>query len=205
MLERLIEPLLSFLAPHLCLGCSQEGEILCSGCIDLLPDVPSAPQPASLKRLQIVTSYEFIAEQLLHEYKFERRYGAHRPIAQALSGLDFPANTLLVPVPTATSRMRMRGHDHTLTITRRLSQLSGLPYTRLLERTGQQRQTGKNRHDRLTQLAGAFELRTHVPEDTPIVLVDDVVTTGATLDACARVLYKAGAKQISAVAFARKE
>lgn len=205
MLERLIEPLLSLLAPHLCLGCGREGALLCSRCLALLPDAPTMQQLASLQRLQVVTPYEFVAEQLLHAYKFERRYSAHRPIAQALSALDFPADALLVPVPTATSRVRTRGHDHALTITRRLSQLTNVPYAQLLERTGQQRQTGKNRHDRLTQLIDAFKLRTPAPKDVHIVLVDDVVTTGATLDACARVLRKAGAKQISAVAFARKE
>lgn len=205
MLERLLDPLFSLLAPHLCLGCGLEGALLCSDCQELLPQASPPAPPTGVRHLQVATPYEFVGEALLHAYKFERGYGAHRAIAGALARLDFPAGALLVPVPTATSRVRQRGHDHMLTITRRLSKLTGLPHQQLLTRSGQQRQTGKSRRERQTQLAGAYELRGSLPKSTHIVLVDDVVTTGATLEACARALRKAGAKQISAIAFARKE
>lgn len=221
MLERLIDPLLATLAPHVCLACQREGALLCADCLTLLPDVEpscyrcgrsgswevcdSCREHVALRRVEVMTPYESFAEALLEAYKFERAYSAHRQIAQVLAGAMLPEGALLVPVPTITNHVRQRGYDHAQLITQRLSKLTGLPTAQLLERTNQVSQTGKKRVERLSQLHGAIILRTAPPKDVKIVLIDDVITTGATLEQCARVLRTAGVKQISAIAFARKE
>jgi ComF family protein len=219
MLERLIDPLLASVAPHVCLACQREGALLCTDCVALLSDIePSCyrcerigswkvceqcREHVALRRVQIMTPYESFAEALLQAYKFERVYNAHRQIAQVLTSAPYPKSSLLVPVPTITDHVRQRGYDHALKITQRLGKLTGLPTAQLLERTNQVSQTGKKRAERLSQLDGAIALRRTPPKNVKIVLIDDVMTTGATLEQCARVLRAAGVKQISAVAFAR--
>lgn len=75
----------------------------------------------------------------------------------------------------------------------------------LLSRLGQTRQVGSKREQRLTQLSDAFRaLRPDVIRNAQILLVDDVVTTGGTLEAAANVLRQAGASRIDAVVFAQK-
>lgn len=221
MLERLIDLLLASVAPHICLACQREGDLLCADCLALLPDIePSCyrcdrtgswdvcsqcREHVALGRVQAMTPYESFAEALLRAYKFERGYSAHRQIAQVLASALLPSDALLVPVPTITNHVRWRGYDHALLITQRLSKLTGLHHMRLLERTNQVSQTGKKRAERLSQLDGALVLRKLPPKNAKIVLIDDVMTTGATIEQCAQVLRAAGIRDISALVFARAE
>lgn len=220
MLERLIDPLLASVAPHACLACQREGALLCADCLALLPDMEpscyhcgrigswnvcdSCLEHVALRRVQAMTPYESFAEALLQAYKFERAYSAHRQIAQVLAHASLPSDTLLVPVPTITNHVRQRGYDHAYIITQRLSKLTGRPCAQLFERTNQVSQTGQKRAERLGQLDGAIALCNAPPENVKIVLIDDVMTTGATLEQCAKVLHGAGVTDISALVFARK-
>lgn len=115
-----------------------------------------------------------------------------------------PPNAVLVPVPTATSRVRQRGYDQAILLARALSHETGIPLRRYLKRVGQTHQVGSGREQRLRQLTRAFELRKeiHAHEQT-IILVDDVLTTGATLERAAQALHSAGVLRIQAVTFAQ--
>lgn len=112
-----------------------------------------------------------------------------------------PDNVVLVPVPTATGRVRQRGYDQALLLTKELSRHTGLPYRKLLTRRGQAHQVGADRTTRKQQLAGAYAAKS--AKGLRVVLIDDVMTTGATLEAAASVLQKAGASQIDALTFAQ--
>lgn len=149
----------------------------------------------------VATPYESFAEQLVHAYKFERVYAAHRSIVAALPAIS--GKVLIVPVPTITNHVRQRGYDHAYLLAKRYARLHGRACERLLRRSGQIQQTGKSRNERLRQLKGVFALRKPLVKDTHIVLVDDVMTTGATLEQCAQVLRKGGAASVRAVVFAR--
>lgn len=150
----------------------------------------------------VVTPYESFAERVIHSYKFERAYAAHDPLARALPR-NASEHVLVVPVPTITSHIRQRGYDHARILAKRYAKLCALPCRPLLHRGGQLSQTGKDRATRLKQLEGVFALRGVVPKGAHILLVDDVMTTGATLEQCAKVLRRGGAASVSAVVFAR--
>lgn len=113
-------------------------------------------------------------------------------------------NYLVVPLPTATSRVRQRGYDQARLIAKALAARMKLPYSDCLARIGQAHQVGANRQRRLEQLEGAYRLkRSAVVAGRHVLLVDDVMTTGASLDAASQILLRAGVKTVDAATFAR--
>ena len=112
----------------------------------------------------------------------------------------------LVPVPLHRARRRRRGFNQAEELARALGERRELPVADCLERTaGSARatQVGRDRDDRLAALAGSIRLRPGAPVPLRPVLVDDVVTTGATLAACAAALAAEGVREVRAVAYAR--
>jgi ComF family protein len=123
-----------------------------------------------------------------------------------------PAGITLVPVPLHPRRLRSRGYNQAAAIADALARRAGLEVADCLARTGPPvTQVGRDRSERRAGPAGAIEARTAAPalsaegSATPerVLLVDDVVTTGATLAACRAALLAAGSVEVAAVAFAR--
>ena len=117
----------------------------------------------------------------------------------------------LVPVALHTSRARARGFNQSALLARELGALFQLPAHDLLRRTRRTPpQVGLNLKDRRKNVRQAFEInrnlwRKHDLDGARILLIDDVFTTGATLDECARVLTKAGASAVGALTIARQQ
>jgi ComF family protein len=148
-----------------------------------------------------------MAKELTRRFKFHYARAAARPIAQLMSeALPFFArDTIIVHIPTATVRRRQRGFDQAELLARQLARSQHLLQAALLARQGQSRQVGATREQRLQQLINGFHPRKpYLIKGAHILLVDDVTTTGATLEAAAKVLKQAGAKRIDAVVFAQK-
>ncbi len=111
---------------------------------------------------------------------------------------------MLVPVPTARSRARRRGYDQAELLAAALARRTGLALARCLTRVrGDDPQVGRSRAARLAALSGAFAPRPGVEPPARALLVDDVVTTGATFAACAEALHVAGCREVAALAYAR--
>lgn len=157
-----------------------------------------------LRKVWVATEYTGVAKELLYVLKFGRARAGATPIARHITSVlpDLPKDTLVTYVPTDTRRIRQRGYDQAELIAREIARLKGLGCRRLLTRTTHTRQVGATRAVRLKQLETAFLTTRHIPAH--ILLVDDVVTTGATLEAIAAVLRQAGARHVDAVVFAQK-
>jgi ComF family protein len=218
----LIDKLLSHIAPHDCLNCSAEGALLCADCTHLLTPVPAAcyrcrrlsdtaktcdscRNHSELFAVKVATRYHGLAKDLVWQLKFQGAQAAAREIAEQLVGsLPQLEGFVIVPVATATSRIRQRGYDQATLIARALAARTGLPYVAALRRSGQHHQLGSGRQQRLSQLQEAYRVvRPLALKDQHVILIDDVLTTGATLEAAAKAIKAAGAKRVSGLVFAR--
>jgi predicted amidophosphoribosyltransferase len=110
----------------------------------------------------------------------------------------------LVPVPVHAAHRRRRGLAHAHLLADALHSRTGLPVADCLERIGDPRpQVGRGRRQRLAGPAGAIAVRAGAEAPPRALLVDDVVTTGATIAACAQALRAGGARSVRAIAYAR--
>ncbi len=223
---RLIERTFRALAPHDCLNCGQEGSLLCNWCsLDSIEPLPAQcyrcqrlsqdsrvcqrcrPQ-TRLNYVWVRTVYDNLAKQLVYELKFNRKQDAATVIAQLLKdSLPYLApDTIIVHIPTSSRHIRQRGYDQANIIASQLALKLNRKHLTLLGRLGNARQVGNTRQTRLTQLRGAFRpLKGNLIRGAHILLIDDVLTTGGTLEAAAATLKKAGAKQVDAAVFARTQ
>jgi ComF family protein len=162
---------------------------------------------SNLVSVNVVTPYAGTAKDLLWSLKFERAQAAADLIGKRLAELyayAMPDDALIVPAPTARKRVRARGYDQAALIARSLARHSGVTYAPLLMRFGSQEQKGAGRQQRHDQLQSAFRVRDMKRvQGARIILVDDVITTGATLEEAAATLKAAGARTVGALAFAR--
>lgn len=226
---KLIDQVLSAIAPVQCVACGRDGHALCLSCAGNIEQLP--PRCAGCKALSdgfrtcsscrwlgihsvfVATRYEGVAEKLVHMYKFTCVRQTVTPVVAIMHGADtrFSGEVIFCPLPTANPRIRLRGFDHAMLMTREYWR--GLPSEErarssvkaLLRRTTNTRQLGSSRTQRIQQAKDAFELKdASMVGGRSIVLVDDVVTTGASLAGAAAALKAAGAKRIYAVVFAQK-
>jgi ComF family protein len=112
---------------------------------------------------------------------------------------------LIIPVPLHSARLRERGFNQAHFLARILSEEIDAPLSAALQRVRYTRtQTAFDRTERMENLRDAFRLRKKVSvRDLQVLLVDDILTTGSTLNECARVLREAGARSVHAVTVAR--
>ena len=158
-----------------------------------------------LKHVWAACEYTALPRQLIHAFKFERAKAGHEPIAAQLVETVPFIDATVVPVPTATSRVRQRGYDHTALIAKKFARERGLPYQNVLMRLGQARQVGAERSVRLVQAKEFFQIKPRQAVPERVLLIDDVLTTGATLQTAAKCLRRAGAKEVHAAVFAHKQ
>ncbi|AEJ44752.1 ComF family protein [Alicyclobacillus acidocaldarius] len=191
---------------------------LCAFCQQNLALVPIRVQHTRLRaagRPMMVASalvYDHFVRTLIRAYKYDRVVEIAPFFTSALAatrGAHPPAD-VVVPVPTAPDRLRMRGYDHVLLVASSFARAEGLPCARALARLGTsghtRSQTSKDKSRRLRELAGQFVAADlSAIRGRRVLLVDDVMTTGATLVTCAQALYGAGAGAVHAVVMARVE
>ena len=199
-----------WLVPQLCAGCRGHcpaGPLICGDCLwdlDEAGPVPGDP-PEGVSRIMSVAPHEGIGRDLLAAYKFRGLYGLGEFLAARMADVT-PGNQgsprTVVPVPPARGRSRLRGYDTAGDLGARLAGHLGWPYDpETMIRIGSGRQRGRGRSSRI---GNPPEIRSTGQPANEILLVDDVITTGATLSACALTLREAGAGRIEAVTFTRR-
>lgn len=167
--------------------------------------------PPVFQRARAAVRYEGGARDLVHRLKYGDRPELARMMARMMlrAGRDLvPDAQLIVPVPLHRGRLWSRRFNQAAVLAAHVARLSGVPWgPQALERRKRTRpQTGLSRTERAGNLQGAFHVAPHrrpAVEGLRVLLVDDVLTTGATANACARALLRAGARDVDMLAFAR--
>jgi ComF family protein len=162
----------------------------------------------SLSRLRSAVAYEGPVEPLLHRFKYQGWRALARPLALLLCdriAVEGQASSFVIPVPLHSSRRRQRGFNQAELLARELRQQLGLrdPAGRLIRVRATRPQVGSDRLRRWENVQGAFAWRGPALDGRPLMVVDDVATTGATLEACAAALKAAGSGPVIGVTVAR--
>jgi predicted amidophosphoribosyltransferase len=194
------------IAPPLCVACdgwAARGQPLCGTCRRQLRWLGSEADGWTWTAV----AYAGPARDVVTALKFRGAVGAADAMAAAIAANAPPGwiEGALVPVPLHPARLRKRGFNQAERLARALAGRVGTRVWDGLERSGPRAtQMGRGRAERLARIAGTVAVRTGawVPPG-PLVLVDDVTTTGATLAACREALRAAGAADVRGVAYAR--
>jgi predicted amidophosphoribosyltransferase len=196
------------LIPSICAACGRScrpGAVVCTRCGRRLAaaDPICGSGPPGIDRAWSSAPHEGVARDLVAALKFRRLLPVAELMAERIEWLA-PADLLspeIVPVPTARLRSLARGFDPAAEIAKALAACTELPLSACLTRSGGGRQVGKRRAQRIGH-PPLIRAKGEVPRSA--LLVDDVLTTGATLSSCARALRSAGAIRIVAVTFSRR-
>jgi len=228
-LNQLRGKVVDFLFPPHCLSCGWEGDFLCIPCRRALPRLlpPLCPKcsrpliqedrcPICQKwRLEIdgIRSpflFQGIVRQAIHQLKYHNFKALAFPLAQLLAEYletrPLPVE-VIVPVPLHPRRLRERGYNQSGLLARELGKHTNLPVVedslfRLRDTPAQAR--ASNAEIRRSNVLGVFACRDEKLKGKQVLIIDDVCTTGATLDSCAIALSRAGVSSVWGLALARE-
>jgi len=231
LIRSLLRQLLDFALPPRCAGCGEivaEVHSFCPDCwtrIEFLGEsgcttcgLPleateaeecgvCVAKPPRISRTRSAVAYDEISRSIAIRLKYGRKVALARTMARFMAPLvQRDDHAILVPVPLHRTRLWQRGFNQSVLVAREIARATGLrsepSLLRRVKRTPPLK--GMNRRQRRKVVAGAFQVEKSLElQGRTVVLIDDVLTTGSTANACARALQRAGAKRVELVSWAR--
>lgn len=220
---------LNLLFPQWCVGCGKRGDFICHSCRSSLPRImpPLCPRCGKPQSSGILCSncvswqaeidgirspfrFDGVMRQAIHQLKYRNLRTLAAPLARLLNDylITSPVpGEVLVPVPLHRKRLRERGYNQSSLLARELSKLTILPVVDncLIRQRHAPPQTRTSTVDeRQSNVVDAFACGDQRLRDKQVLLIDDVSTSGATLDACAAALKAAGATSVWGLVLARE-
>ncbi len=220
---------LDFLFPKWCVGCGKEGDFICYSCrrslIGIAPPVCprcGTPQPsgilcptcvgwqAKIDGIRAPFRFDGVMRQAIHNLKYRNLRALAAPLAKSLSDylrVNLLPAQVLVPVPLHQKRLRERGYNQASLLAWELSKLTGLPVVDdclIRQRYAPPQARTSNVDERRGNVVNAFACRDHRLSGKQVLLIDDVSTSGTTLDACAAAVKAAGAASVWGLVIAKE-
>ena len=228
VLDGLKKTALDLLFPLRCIECSKEGSLICPAChnrlawilppvcnfcgVDKPPDTPCTSCPVFrpvIDGMRAPFRFEGTIRSAVHQLKYRNL----RAIAAPLAGLmaDFLSDNplsydIIIPVPLHSKRLRERGYNQSELLAKEIGKLTGVRIEKdclMRHRHTPAQAMTKSIQERHCNLAGAFICKNDSALGKKVLLIDDVATSGATLDACAKALKSAGAVSVWGLTLAR--
>ena len=217
----ILDKFLSLIAPFECIICGIEEDLLCSVCLrnfntesvyclncrQQLNGIDCCSVQCknhTTNRLYSVSSYTGITKEIVLCLKSSGMVGIASLMAIMMAkNIPKNSNLIITHIPTASRRVRSRGFDQSALLAREISKITKMPNIKLLLKNNQSRQVGSSKSQRLKNIQTAFRVQnTKFIKGANILLVDDVLTTGVTVETASRELLRAGAKSVDVVVFA---
>ncbi|OIP27394.1 MAG: amidophosphoribosyltransferase [Chloroflexi bacterium CG_4_9_14_3_um_filter_45_9] len=226
---RLAEAAVDFFFPKQCVGCGKMGDFLCSTCREKLPRLspPICPKcgkpqasgivcPSCRQRKAVIDGirspflFDNVMRKAIHQFKYYNLKAISSCLAQFLA--DYLATNplpgeVLVPVPLHPKRLKQRGYNQSSLLAREVSKLVNLPVIEnclIRAKQGQPQVKTTSVEERQKNVIDAFVGRDERVSGKQIILIDDVCTSGATLESCARALKNRGALSVWGLTLARE-
>jgi len=234
-LKNITSTLLDFIFPPQCFLCKRGGHVLCTTCLATLrsPSIPRCQHchtiltakgicrqcwehPLRLSGLRTFSVYREPLRTCIHALKYEGRQQLAEPLgrllAEAYISYKLRADIVL-PVPLHATRLQERGYNQSALLASVCAKLSGIAYRDdlLIRQRPTQPQVGLSLQERSRNVTGAFQptrtftAATEAFAKRRILIIDDVCTTGSTIEACANALFAAGARSIWGLVLARPD
>lgn len=216
----MINHVLTLLYPSVCPLCRIKSEKtgLCQGCFDSIERMPPSANKARYQNIDIyyqklysVGLYKGILKEAIHLLKYKGKLSLVKDLSGLLIefaniNLDITQIDLIVPVPLHNTKLREREFNQATVLAIPIAKKFGIRLSQgNLERVrATQPQTGLKKHERLQNLKDVFKVKNpSMINEKRVLLVDDVFTTGATVNECSKVLFSSGASDVSVLTLAR--
>jgi competence protein ComFC len=203
--------IIDLLFPRFCIGCKKMDTLMCNKCYQTIHFYPFSfdiqIENNNLDSLTAMAHYEGAVQSGIQQLK----YNSVKDIGTLFGTMihhttTFPIPDIITSTPLHKNRQRERGFNQAEVIAQSLSKSLHVPYHQLLIRTKKTMAQAKthSKDERLTQLKNIFALHSQAPniKGKTILILDDVITTGATLNECAIVLKHSGCRAIHGLAVA---
>lgn len=210
---------LDLIFPKICLSCGVNNFLLCPKCQNKIKILKTdtciycgkisprgkicqnCKRKSSLTGIIVATKYSGIIKELIHSFKYESNKGLLQPLGKILvkkfSDIKINGRVIITSVPLHWTRKNTRGFNQSELLAKYLAKEVGDQYEELLKRVKSTKPQIKfNKYDRINNLKGAFVTKVKNLYGEKIILIDDVCTSGATLEACAKELLRSGAQEV---------
>ncbi len=217
MLKKIFNFVLDFIWPEFCLGCQRESSLCCEQCLQNLKILPIYSQnwpdlaPPYFQSCYVTADYENkLIQKLIKCYKYDFIEKISDILVTILASqarnLNLPPETIITNVPLHNRKRRERGFDQTKILAEKLAKKLGLTYQPLLKRKKKTKSQAKlTKTERQNNMSGVFTILDAAAASGrgPILLLDDVATTGTTLNEASRALKSAGYQKIICLVIAK--
>jgi len=213
-INSILKSIYNLILPAVCISCDdplpEKRAVICSNCYNAMEKILPKHKESFLERVEdkhfdnLFIKFQFsqVMQMLMHYFKYEGYMQIADYFVVSISEELKESYGIISCVPLHISKKRERGFNQSEIIARKVCQLMGKKWFEVLQRTRYTNsQTRLSRSERKANMKNAFSVNVDV-KDKSVLLIDDVITTGATLNECARILKNGGARRVDVFAMA---